>query len=164
MRFLSLISYCSYNKIPSFYGLYGSTQFQLHLLISSLLSSATWAHSTIFSALITLYLVKAQNYNQLIKGNGTEARMCLPAKSLWSCPTLCDAMDCSPPSSSARGILQARILEWVAVSSSRGSFLSQGSNLRPYISYIGRQVLYCQCHLEARILEFTSQLYHLFPV
>ena len=38
-----------------------------------------------------------------------------------SCPTLCDPMDCSPPGSSVRGILQARILEWVAISSSRGS-------------------------------------------
>ena len=32
------------------------------------------------------------------------------------CPTLCDAMDCSPPGSSVHGILQARILEWVAIS------------------------------------------------
>ena len=38
-----------------------------------------------------------------------------------SCPTLCDPMDCSPPGSSIHGILQARILEWVAISSSRGS-------------------------------------------
>ena len=38
-----------------------------------------------------------------------------------SCPTLCDPMDCSPPASSVRGILQARILEWVAMSSFRGS-------------------------------------------
>ena len=30
------------------------------------------------------------------------------------CPTLCDPMDCSPPGSSVHGILQARILEWVA--------------------------------------------------
>ena len=37
------------------------------------------------------------------------------------CPTLCDPMDCSPPGSSVRGILQARILEWVAMPSSRGS-------------------------------------------
>ena len=33
-----------------------------------------------------------------------------------SCPTLCDPMDCSPPGPSVRGILQARILEWVAIS------------------------------------------------
>ena len=38
-----------------------------------------------------------------------------------SYPTLCDPMDCSPPGSSVCGILQARILEWVAISSSRGS-------------------------------------------
>ena len=33
-----------------------------------------------------------------------------------SCPTFCDPMDYSPPGSSVRGILQARILEWVAIS------------------------------------------------
>ena len=38
-----------------------------------------------------------------------------------SCPTLCDPMDCSPPGSSVHGILQARILEWAAIPSSRGS-------------------------------------------
>ena len=37
-----------------------------------------------------------------------------------SCPTLCDPTDCSPPGSSVHGILQARILEWVAMPSSRG--------------------------------------------
>ena len=37
--------------------------------------------------------------------------------------TLCDPMDCSPPGSSVCGILQARILEWVAISSSKGSSL-----------------------------------------
>ena len=38
------------------------------------------------------------------------------ARSLQSCPTLCDAIDGSPPGSAIRGILQARILEWVAIS------------------------------------------------
>ena len=37
------------------------------------------------------------------------------------CPALCDPMDCSLPGSSVHGILQARILEWVAKPSSRGS-------------------------------------------
>ena len=40
---------------------------------------------------------------------------------IQSCPTLCNPMDCSPPGSSVHGILQARILEWVATPSSRGS-------------------------------------------
>ena len=38
-----------------------------------------------------------------------------------SCPTLCDPVDCSLPGSSVHGILQARTLEWVAISFSRGS-------------------------------------------
>ena len=38
------------------------------------------------------------------------------AKSLQSCPTLCDPIDGSPPSSPVPGILQARTLEWVAIS------------------------------------------------
>ena len=37
------------------------------------------------------------------------------------CPTLCDPMDYSPPASSVHGILQARILEWIAIPSSRRS-------------------------------------------
>ena len=41
--------------------------------------------------------------------------MCVHAKSLQSCPTFCDPMDCNPPGSSAHGILQARILEWIAM-------------------------------------------------
>ena len=44
--------------------------------------------------------------------------MCLVAQ---SCPTLCDPMDSSPPGSSVYGIIQARILEWVAMPSSRES-------------------------------------------
>ena len=51
---------------------------------------------------------------------------CVHAKSLQSCPTLCDPVDCSPPASSVHGILQARILEWAAISSS-GGLPTQGS-------------------------------------
>ena len=45
------------------------------------------------------------------------------AKSLWSCPTLCDPIDSSPPGSPVPGILQARTLEWVAI--------SENTSLRP---------------------------------
>ena len=55
-----------------------------------------------------------------------------------SCPALCDPVDCSPPGSSIHGILQARILEWVAISFSRGIFPTQGSN--PGLLH-GRQTL-----------------------
>ena len=39
-----------------------------------------------------------------------------------SCPTLCNPMNCSPPGSSVHGIFQASVLEWVAISFSKGSF------------------------------------------
>ena len=46
---------------------------------------------------------------------------CVCAKSLRSCPTLCNTLDCSPSGYSVHGTLQARILEWIAISYSRGS-------------------------------------------
>ena len=46
----------------------------------------------------------------------------MPAKSFQLCPALCNPMNCSPPGSSVRGILWARMLEWVAMLSSRGIF------------------------------------------
>ena len=52
------------------------------------------------------------------------------------CPTLCDPMDCSPPGSSVHGILQARILEWVAIPFSRGS--SQPKDLTQVSCISGR--------------------------
>ena len=45
---------------------------------------------------------------------------CMCVKSLQSCLTLCDPMDCSSKGSPVHGVLQARILEWVATASSRG--------------------------------------------
>ena len=60
--------------------------------------------------------------------------MCIPcAKSLLSYLTLCSPMDYSPPGSSIHGILQARILEWVAMSSSKGYF-HPGIKSTSYIS------------------------------
>ena len=49
-------------------------------------------------------------------------------QSHFSCVSLCDPMEYSPPGSSVHGILQARILEWIAMPSSKGSW-TQGLNL-----------------------------------
>ena len=54
--------------------------------------------------------------------------LCVHAKLLQSSLTLFDPMDCSPPGSSVHGILQARILEWVAMPSSRGSSQPRNQN------------------------------------
>ena len=55
-----------------------------------------------------------------------------------SCLTLCDLIGCSPPCSSVHGISQARIVEWVALSSRRSSPPMD----RTHFSCIGRQILY----------------------
>ena len=69
------------------------------------------------------------------------------AKSLQSCPTLCNPLDCSPPGSSVHAILQARILEWVSMPFSRGSSQPRDQTHLSYVSCIGRWVLNHQRHL-----------------
>ena len=71
---------------------------------------------------------------------------CLVAKSH---PTLFDTVDYSPQGSSVHGISQARILEWVAIFFSRGSFWLRD---RTHISCVGRQVLYHWVTWEAPFL------------
>ena len=67
-------------------------------------------------------------------------------------------MECSPPSSSVHGISQVWILEWVAISFSRGS--SQPRN-QSHISYIGKWVLYRQATSEAQATFVKLLLSHL---
>ena len=82
------------------------------------------------------------NFLKKKKSHSRHSDGCMCAKSLQLCPSLCDPMDCSPPGSSVHGILQARILEWVAIFSPQGIFLAQGLTCVSYISYTGRRVLY----------------------
>ena len=56
-------------------------------------------------------------------------------------------MDSSPPGSSIHGVFQARVLEWVAISSSRGSSRSKDQTRTSYISCLGRQILSSKCSL-----------------
>ena len=64
------------------------------------------------------------------------------AKSLQSCPTLCDPIGCSPLGSPVHRISQARILESVAMPSSTGSSQPRDRTHVSYISCTGRRVLY----------------------
>ena len=64
------------------------------------------------------------------------------AKLFQSCPTLCNPMDCSPPGFSVHGTLQARMLEWAAISYSRRSFWSRDRTAVAYVSCAGRQVFF----------------------
>ena len=77
---------------------------------------------------------------QHIVGNNIMYNM--HAKSLQSCLTLCDPMDCSQPDSCVHGILWVRILEWIAISYSRGSSQPKDWTHVSCVSCIGRQILY----------------------
>ena len=61
---------------------------------------------------------KKTKWSWSVVSNSLRTDLCSAAQ---SCLTLCNPMDCNPPGSSVRGIFQARILEWVSISSSRGS-------------------------------------------
>ena len=60
--------------------------------------------------------------------------------------TLCNPMGCSLPGSSVHWISQSRILEWVAISFSRGSSWPRDKTHISCVSCIGRQIIYHQCH------------------
>ena len=67
------------------------------------------------------------------------------AQLLQSCPTLCNSVDCSLPGSSVQRISQARILEWVAISSSRGSSQPRDRTLVSCVSCIAGGVFTALC-------------------
>ena len=97
------------------------------LLFSSSLSSAQWAQSL------------PQHFTEALAFSRLAWEMCVNAQ---SCPTLCNHMDCSPPGSSVHGIFQARILEQVATSCSRGSSQPRDQTRTSFSSCIGRQIFY----------------------
>ena len=72
-----------------------------------------WEIQPLFFTLKSLNSIVFMFLRSLIKERGSEV--------VQSCPTLCDPMDCSLPGFSMHGIFQARILEWFAISFSRGS-------------------------------------------
>ena len=79
------------------------------LYVQDLLSVKS-CEETEFSAFPSIFLYNFQGYDLL------EYHAAAAAKSLQSCPTLCNSIDGSPLGSPIPGILQARILEWVAIS------------------------------------------------
>ena len=74
----------------------------------------------------------------------------LHAKSLQSCLTLCDPRDCNPPGSSVHEIIQARILEWIVISSSGGSSRPRDQTLISCVS--------CVLYLDSLPLSYLGSL------
>ena len=84
--------------------------------------------------------LRRQNHSFLFNMEMYNTRTC--SESLQSCPPLCDPMDYSPPGCSVHRILQARLLEWATLSSSKGCSGPRDRMCIFYVSFIGRWVLY----------------------
>ena len=110
----------------------------------------SWSHVSEAGSVLDSFLER--QFALGVKGTvpGPELFVCSVAQ---PCPTLCHPTDCSPPGSYVRGILQARILEWVAMPSSRRS--SQPRD-RTWISCSGRQVLYHLATCEILDLDYVG--------
>ena len=79
------------------------------------------------------------------------------------CPTLCDPLDCRLPGSSVHGILQARVLEWVAISYSRGSSWPMDGSQVSYIA--GRFFTFWatgEAQLQILWRKLSKRLFHLY--
>ena len=92
--------------------------------------------------------------NLTLRNSGLE-NACVCAKSLQLCLTLCDPMDQSPSGSSVHGVLQARILEWVTVPSSRGSSRARARTRVSYISCIAGGFFTTSATWEAWVGEYV---------
>ena len=102
---------------------------------------------------LNLYFISSPS--QLLPKSFTKADyVWVPAKSLQLCLTLCDPTDCSLPGSSLHRILQAGILEWVAI-------LLQGSNLHLLQLLHCRQILYHWATGEAQTMHDSISNYYL---
>ena len=92
------------------------------LLGGSLMDSLCWAplsfrHLTMFISMVLVTCSVLEYHWVWIQAVSTKVKESEVAQ---SCPTLCDPMDCSLSGSSVHGIFQARVLEWIAISFSRG--------------------------------------------
>ena len=83
-----------------------------------------------------LYSIQLYQYSTIFNA---KLDVCLCA---LLCPTLCCPMDCRPPGSSVHGIFQVRLLEWNAISYSRGSSQSRDWTHFSGVSYSSRRILY----------------------
>ena len=148
---LSIISFIKFCLLEAFSESWVIYHAPLSLFIS-ILTPCLFVLNTYHNPWLLVWLLLSTRLSAKWKGDCVPySPFCVHAKLLQSCPTLCDPMDCSPPGSSIHGILQARILEWVAIPFSRGSSPPRDQTHISYVNGIGfgKQVLYHQRHLRS---------------
>ena len=96
-------------KVPG----YGYTHFEM---LTSLVAQMVKRLSTMLETWVRALGWEDPLEKEMAIHSSTAAAAAAAAKLLRSCPTLCDPIDSSPPGSPVPGILQARTLEWVAIS------------------------------------------------
>ena len=106
-------------------------------------------------------LTAAQNSFLSYSGSPTSVVMCV-CMCTQSCLTLHNPIDCSLSSSCVYGILQARILERVVMSCSRGSSWLMDQTCISCVSFIGRQILYHWATSEALLWNFRRLIFSFF--
>ena len=141
------------------------------LFLSSSLTGACWAIWNLRPQSMHLYGWRTQwctwAFRETVTSHLTHTNLfCATAVCSKSCPIFCEPMDCSLPVSSVHGIFQARILEWVSISFSRGSiFPTQGSNPPLLVllhwqadslplAHLGSHI--CNCHRYIMFLEIVQ--------
>ena len=128
--------YACFPFFPSF-----NTEFEMNMSLGVSTEKLRWKQRTahwvpVSKQIFIYYLVHLSHETEQV------ARHTMGTQSLQSCLTLCNPADCSPPGSSVHGILHVRILEWVTMPSARGSSWPRDQTHVPYVSSIGRWVLY----------------------
>ena len=111
------------NCSPTGPSIHGTLQAILEWVAISYSRGSSWPRDGVQVSCIGRWILHTEPPGKSLMINSQEHLMFLEKISeiVQSCPTLCDPMDCSLPGSSVHGILQARVLEWVAISFSRGS-------------------------------------------
>ena len=104
-------------------------------------------YNTVFLNRIVDAVLALISHNKYFNPLSKVRPCCVHVRSLQSCPTLCNPMDCSLPGCLVPGILEARILEWVATPFSRRSSQPRGWTYISSFFCTGRQILYRWRHL-----------------
>ena len=141
-----------------------------YFIFSSVYNTLAWKNPMDGGAWWAAVYGVAQSRTQLRRLSSSSSVYKVKLTVAQSCPTLCDPMDCSLPGSSVRGLLQARILEWVAVLLSRGSSQPRGGTQvshiagRFFTSWATREARQRVCVNTKFLINFPTHLSHLVTI
>ena len=146
----SLMTHFLLSPVNTFEFLFNYLTFQKHLALLMITLFWKQCHPLALETVVCVFQVSEDRLSGLSSDTDLAAWPWEATQHLWdsvsswplvaqSCPTPSHTMDCNPPGTPVHGILQTRILVWIAIPFSRGSFQPRD---RTHVSFIGRRVLY----------------------